>query len=271
MDYALFTALWWPEASLERLQTLAYFIMWLFIWDDEVDEPTGAYSEDLSGAQTYREQTLRFLEDCMGLATAHPREDGRSRSYNHLIQSFDVIGSGLCACYDTSQLRRFYNEMARFIKDTETEQRGRLCGKVPTVEEYWRFRLGSDSMYAVSALGEYSMATHLPPEVMDNGAMRALWDETNIIVSITNDLLSLRKEISRGCIDSLVPLTFASTNDLEEAISLSVAALQASKERFDEAAKNLLVGRAETGELYQQLQAFIEVQRSNCVGNITWR
>lgn len=207
----------------------------------------------------------------MGLVAASSPENGHFRPQNHLVQSFDVIGSALRDCYDASQLRRFCDEIARFMKASEAEQRGRLSGEIPTIEEYWAFRQGTSAVYITSAAGEYSMAAHLPPEVMDSGAMRALWDETNIIISITNDLLSLRKEIRLGCIDSIVPLTFASTIDFQEAMSLSVAALRASKERFDKASKDLLAGIVETEELYKQVQVFIDVQRSNCVGNLVWR
>ncbi|KAI0382052.1 hypothetical protein F5Y04DRAFT_280286 [Hypomontagnella monticulosa] len=100
--------------------------------------------------------------------------------------------------------------------------------------------------------------------------MRALWYHTNIMISVINDVLSLRKEIRLGCIDNIVPVIFASTNNLREAVSLSVAALRAAKEGFDEAAKDLLTERAEREESYKHIQAFIEVERSNCVGNLIW-
>ncbi|KAI0002390.1 isoprenoid synthase domain-containing protein [Xylariaceae sp. FL0662B] len=266
-DFGLFTALGWPEASLERFETLASLVIWLFAWDDEIDEPTGAYSENMSGAQTYREQTLRFVENCMGLI---PHGTGGLRPQNGIVQSFDVVGAALRANYDASQLQRFRNEIGRFMEQSEVEQRGRLRGDVASIEEYWAFRLGTSAVYIGSAAGEYSIAARLPSAVMDGHAMRALWDETNVIISITNDLLSLRKEISLDCIDSIVPLTFTSTNDLQEAMALSVAALRTSKERFDEAAKVLLAGIGERQEVYRQVLKFIQVQRSNCVGNLVW-
>ncbi|KAI0441626.1 isoprenoid synthase domain-containing protein [Xylaria telfairii] len=269
-DFGLFTALWWPEASFERIQILAYLVIWIFTWDDEIDEPTGAYSESFSDAQTYRAQTLHFVETCMGLSEISSDNNSLSCRQNGLVESFGVIGSALRNCYDISQRRRFRDEIARFMDASEAEQRGRLNGEVPTIEEYWAFRMGTIAAYIASAAGEYSMGAHLPQELMDSKAMRALWDETNVITSITNDLLSLGKEISLGCIDSIVPLTFASTNDLHEAVLLSVEALSASKQRFDEAAVALLAETRETDGTYKEVLDFIEVQRSNCVGNLIW-
>lgn len=206
----------------------------------------------------------------MGLAE-DSGHGGPLRPQSHVVQSFDVIGLALRASYDQSQLRRFRDEIARFMKASEVEQRVRLRGEIPTIEEYWDFRMGTSAVYIGSAAGEYSMAAHLPLQVMESDAMRALWDENNIIISITNDLLSLRKEIRLGCLDSIVPLTFVSTNDLCEAISRTISALAASKERHDEAARKLLAGTEVKNALFAQIGAFVQVQRSNCVGNLVWR
>lgn len=101
--------------------------------------------------------------------------------------------------------------------------------------------------------------------------MRALWGETNTIVSITNGLLSLKKETVLGCVDSIVSLTFAQTNDIAKSIFETVVALRASKDRFDEAAKAPMAEVVGEYYLERQIKRFVEVQRSNCVGNIAWR
>ncbi|RYP85752.1 hypothetical protein DL769_000926 [Monosporascus sp. CRB-8-3] len=265
-DFGLFTALWWPDARFEELKTLTYLVIWLFTWDDEIDEPTGAFSGDFDGAQTYREHTLQFVGDCLGLVPV----ESDFRPLNRIVQSFDIIGSTLRASYDVEQCRRFYDAVARFMEASEIEQRFRLKGQIPTLEEYWAFRLGTSAVYIGSAAGEFSMSSQLPSEVMRCKYMEAIWDETNLIISITNDLVSLKKEMRLDCIDSIVPLTFALTNNIQKAISESLAALKSSKERFNEAAKALLSGQAEDEEMYQRVNRFIEVQKSNCVGNLIW-
>ncbi|KAK5988014.1 Sesquiterpene cyclase hepA [Cladobotryum mycophilum] len=265
-DFALFAGLWWPDAPLEQLETLAYLVIWLFTWDDEIDEPTGAYCEDFSGAQAYRERTLGFVGDCLGLRAV----EESIQPQNKIIQSFDVIGAALRNSYDASQCQWFYDEIARFMTASEHEQVGRLEGHVFSLEEYWAFRLGTSAVYIGTAAGEYSIASRIPTEVMRSPPMQALWDETNVIISVTNDLLSLRKEVNIGCIDSIVPLTFASTHNLKQAISNSVEALRASRRRFDVAAKALLTRGYDSDEARNQVEKFIQVQRSNCVGNLAW-
>jgi hypothetical protein len=66
-DFALFAATWWLNANYEELTVLLYFAIWLFIWDDEMDEPTGLYAEDLEGAKRYCVRTTDFALKCLDL------------------------------------------------------------------------------------------------------------------------------------------------------------------------------------------------------------
>jgi hypothetical protein len=215
---------------------------------------------------------------CLGLNSTSSSLSGEDnhgdalRPQNEIVQSFDVIGSALRASYNRNQCQRFHDEMARFMAASEDEQAGRLTGHIPSLDEYWRFRLGTSAVYIGSAAGEYSISSRIPDTLMrSDAAMQAIWDETNVIISITNDLLSLRKEMQLDCIDSIVPLVFASTGDVQRAVSEAVGALRAARERFDAAADELLARRYEDEEIRSQVDQFIEVQRSNCVGNLVWR
>ncbi|KAI0967214.1 isoprenoid synthase domain-containing protein [Xylaria arbuscula] len=220
-DLAYFTALWWPDAELERLETLAYLVIWLFTWDDEIDQPTGLYTEDYAGAKSYRDDTLNFVAACLGFMP----KDSIQLPLNDIIQSFDIIAS-------------------------QVEQKYRLMGILPTLKEYWNLRLGTSAVYIGIASAEFL--------------------QTNIIISITNDLLSMKKEIERGCIDSLVPLAFASSDDTKTVISQAIQLLKAAKAQFERLA-TALIQEAGEGDCSVKVQRFIEVQRSNCVGNLIWR
>ncbi|KAL7623800.1 hypothetical protein AAE478_005353 [Parahypoxylon ruwenzoriense] len=266
-DFALFVALWWPDAPSEKLETLAYFIIWLFIWDDEVDEPPGSYSGDFDRAQIYRDHTLRFVGRCMGILPG----EGDSLPQNKIIRSFEDIGSELRAFYNVDQRQRFYDKTAQFIAATEAEQVIKLKGQVPTLEGYMKLRLRSSAVDIVSAVGEYSMSAQLPLEVMRCGLMQALWDEANMIITIVNDLYSLSKETKHGFVDNIVTLAFSPTNDIQQAVSECVELIRVAKQRFDKAERALLSGTNKDDEIYRQLQGFIEVLKSNCVGNLIWR
>ncbi|KAK7743371.1 hypothetical protein SLS62_010645 [Diatrype stigma] len=146
-----------------------------------------------------------------------------------------------------------------------------MLGHVPTLEEYWAFRLGISAVYVSCAAGEFSMSTHLPAVVVSSKHMDVIWRETNVIISVTNDLVSLKKEMRLDCIDSIVPLTSALINHIQEAISKSPVALKCLKDRFDQAENSLLSQHLGDEKTRQKVEEFIEVQRSNCVGNLIWR
>jgi hypothetical protein len=85
---------------------------------------------------------------------------------------------------------------------TEQEQRLRLnSGRLPTVEEFWGYRLGASAVFIMLAVNEYVIYTsgrsqnscrptryaygdlQLPPEIFNDRDMRCIWEQTNIIVA----------------------------------------------------------------------------------------
>jgi hypothetical protein len=102
-DFAFFAATWWPKAPKQELRVMLYMTIWLFTWDDEIDEPTGSYSEDLESANGYRAQTIDFVLSCLGFSPA-------SRSVeptNRIVGSFRDIGEPMANTYT---LGRYYRK-----------------------------------------------------------------------------------------------------------------------------------------------------------------
>lgn len=57
----------WPTAGPKQLEILGYFGVWLFLWDDELDEPTGEHTNNFGTAQKYRQETKQFIYCCLRL------------------------------------------------------------------------------------------------------------------------------------------------------------------------------------------------------------
>jgi hypothetical protein len=173
-NFALFAATWWPKASFEELTVLLYFAIWLFNWDDEIDEPSGSYSNDPEGAEQYRARTTDFVRKCLNLPG---RSAGVDPSQNRIIASFKDIGEPLAtACtlgtyrnvsaragwyqleilltVSPGQRKRFMAELRRFLAHTKREQQFQLRTQIPSLEEYWSFRMGSSAVGLVVAVQE---------------------------------------------------------------------------------------------------------------------
>ncbi|KAK2589502.1 hypothetical protein QQS21_012823 [Conoideocrella luteorostrata] len=295
-DFALFTSCWWPLADFERSRIVAYFVIWLFLWDDEIDESSGSLTNDFNNSQTYRARTFEFVEQCLGLKN----HNLAGQDLHPFISSFEPIGQALYVAYTRSQAQKFMVEMQVFMDASETEQHTRLDGGVMDLETYWKVRLGTSAVGLCSAMIEYVNHTTIPVDVATSLQMQIIWHETNMIVSIVNDVLSLKKELRKDGIDSLVPLTVAAGTPPQEAISRAVADIRSCVLRFDKAANTLIQGKGEQrsswGGLFEvlsslwrlrgpetdidsveekrsrdALEAFVATSRQNCTGNLAWR
>jgi hypothetical protein len=47
-------------------------------------------------------------------------------------------------------------ELTRFMDNTSLEQKVRLCCGIPSIEEYWSFRMGTSAVGLVVAVQEYA-------------------------------------------------------------------------------------------------------------------
>ena len=169
------------------------------------------------------------------------------------------------------QRKRFLGEVARFLQKSQKEQELRLANRVPTLAEYWDYRLGSSAVFISLAVDEYSSRSCLKPRVYDSPYMQAIWTEMNVIISLMNDLISIKKELLQDNIESYIPLACASGKGVQDAIADAVRQLELSKQRFDEAEVDLIQYCKQNSLLSFELTDFIEVCKSNCVGNILWR
>ena len=163
-DFGLFAASWWPQASFRRLRTLTHLSIWLFTWDDEIDEPGGTFADSMEGANEYRRETKHYVQQCLGLENSEG-----AIPVNAIVGSFKVIGDHFRAVYNSSkfynlaygpapltnsaQCKRLFNEIARLVDNSQLEQDLRLKDCIPTIQEYWKFRMGTSAVgVALAAL-----------------------------------------------------------------------------------------------------------------------
>lgn len=148
--------------------------------------------DDLESAQTYRFETIQFVKETLGLA---PRS--ATPPSNKIIRNFEVVGDALREAYTVEQRQRFFAEVDRFMKGTEDEQRRRLLSRdLPTLEQFWKYRLGSSAVNICTSLIEYGFGDMaLPAAIWEDEDMKTIERNTNIHLSGLNDLYSIKKEV----------------------------------------------------------------------------
>jgi len=159
--------------------------------------------------------------------------------------------------------------MILFLEMSQLEQEYRLGDTIPNVEEYWFCRMGTSAVGPCMAVVEYSLGQRLPRSVMRSTEIRIVWDETNIMISIVNDILSLKKELSTGVIISVVPVLCAINHDVQAAVDQALEGLHASVERLEVATRRLMEQDG-TPHLEAELRSYVDCCKEYSTGNLAW-
>ncbi|KAH8704346.1 isoprenoid synthase domain-containing protein [Phaeosphaeriaceae sp. PMI808] len=267
-EFGLFGSTWWPHSTFDKLKIVTYLAVWLFTWDDEIDLSDGTMWDAFGAAQIYRTQTLAYVRWSLGIDSVQPLN-----ITNRIILNFAPIGAACRAHYSLAQNKMVYEEMRFFMDMSEREQRLRLSGAIPNVDEFWHYRLGSSAVTVCLALNEFSWEdVCLPASFYDDDAVKALIRCTNTIISATNDLLSVKKEIKRDAIDSLIPiLWYHNGGELQSAVATVADFIKGEIAKMDDAADKLFATYArEDEDLQRQVGNFVHGCKTYVTGNLTW-
>lgn len=238
------------------------------MWDDEIDHSDGTMCDEFGAAQLYRDQTLAYMRYSLGL-----NDSLHDPSItNPIILNFGPVGDALRNIYTREQRQRVYDTMQLFMNMSEHEQRLRLSGAIPSVEDFWRYRLGSSAVPVCLGFNEFSCeGMNLPRDFYEDVDVKKIQKYTNTIVSTVNDLLSLKKEIRRGAIDSLIPIYLHKVGNLQTAVEMVVAFLVDEINGMDEAALSLFKCYEIADEdLKKQVKNYVDGCKHYMTGNMAW-
>ncbi|KAI1345611.1 terpenoid synthase [Xylaria sp. FL0043] len=273
-DYSLLSSMWWPRASYERLETCTFWFLWLFTWDDEIDQSTSELFINLPNANQFRDESYHFVRWALGVPTEETAKyDFENKKPDRpLIRSLDVIGANLQKVYNKEQIMVFVDEIYYYMDCQQREQGRKLTGVIPTPEQYWETRLGTSAVTSMLALNEYADDQNLPRWIMTHEKMTDIWREVNLNMSLSNDMMSLKKEIIHGDIDSIVPvLVYNRGFSVQEAIADTCKELEKNINRFDETADDLVaIVQEKQPEVVEDLKYYIVGCRHNQMANLLW-
>ncbi|EXF74184.1 hypothetical protein CFIO01_07834 [Colletotrichum fioriniae PJ7] len=179
IDVGLFVSTWYPGVNLERGDILCCVVLWLFTWDDQIDEKGGHLYDNLRAAQVFRRETLEYVQHCLRLSD---NEAFRKVPTNHIIAFFKVIGDAVCEAYNRDHREILFDEIKFFIETSETEQQRRLSPDLPSTREYIATRMGTGAVNVCLFFIDYACGVSFPIEVLREVEMRTLWDQANILV-----------------------------------------------------------------------------------------
>ncbi|KAK4447092.1 Presilphiperfolan-8-beta-ol synthase [Podospora aff. communis PSN243] len=282
-DFAFFTSVWFPDADWDQLYTVGLFSFWLFHCDDAMDETFGSVSQDLATSTQYRKQVLDYTRWCLGLdPIPSPSSTGilsKVTSWfwpapawnppapnlpNTVFKEF-----GERVQQTTSKIFRemFYAEIKQYIDHCEIEQTDRLSGEISDdFDTYMQVRHHTSAVRAYGYITQLGTGMRLPVWMTRSPEMQQLWDEMTVLIIITNDILSAKKELAGGCVHNAVPVLYHQGQPLDKVIGALMHKLDACREVFDATAERV-TSSANKKEI-AELQRYIDGLRTNVTGTV---
>ncbi|KAI9690654.1 MAG: hypothetical protein M1820_009934 [Bogoriella megaspora] len=225
-------------------------------------------SSDFQRSQDFRDETIAFCQQSLGLSS--PIE-APIQSSNPIITNFQDFGNELRQNCSYDQRRWLIDEIEHFVRMVEIEQRCNLSERLPSIDEYKHRRMGTSAVAVCLILTDYAYGVKLPRWIILDVEFRRLADAVNIIISTTNDILSVEKEISAGQVDTLIPLLFCEQGfKLQSAIDAATDIIQKAVVELNESSGRLLTVTAADKSMYAMLKQYIEGCRFACTGNFSW-
>lgn len=245
----------YPDAEWDRLMTMGILCFFLFAFDDmidkEIDPNVSDFASDIHSANQFRDETVDYIKHQLESPPSKPRrrsslipQAARLQTelpHHKLLQSFVPIARACTAAAPTQVNRPLLaQDLEDFFQSNGPEQKFRLAGTFPTIEEYWDFRHGTGAVFIFADLAQYMADTHLPAELAWCDEVRVMRFEMSLQPILCNDLFSLKKEMRESTASNLVPITIREKGDsLESAVDQVVDQMYTSAERFEAAASSL--------------------------------
>jgi len=176
---------------------MATFCVWLFTWDDATDRE----EISLERGNQYRAQAIEYIEHQLGLerkrrpnrttnGTNEHRNEYRNghgkelelepESLTPQLELFASIGKSIRETSDDNTAKLFFHELQYMFDCCSKEQKNKLSGDLPTIEQYWETRYGTSGVTAYCAIVPYMIDVKFPSELFQSVEMKAVWLEINV-------------------------------------------------------------------------------------------
>ncbi|KAL2162117.1 hypothetical protein VTH06DRAFT_7902 [Thermothelomyces fergusii] len=246
-DPALYAAYSFPTVSAEDLKTVAFYSVWLFLWDDVIER-----AADAPAAEAYCRRSVAFARRALevdGPETApcpeeeeeEEEEEEKKSTPARIRESFGDVGRRLVerGC-PAEQRRALFERLREYMEGCVVEYKWLWSGRLPSPEQFYSWRLKTSAADVTLEFYRIINDIDLPTDVLGSEEHAAVRRSANKLMIIINELFSLRKELRDGAFGNLVPITMrALGTDLEGATQALVQDIHSSIKDFDDNASAL--------------------------------
>ncbi|KAK1488219.1 hypothetical protein CTAM01_11442 [Colletotrichum tamarilloi] len=259
---ALLASCLWPNVTRERLGTLTLMVLWQGRLDDHIESLEYKSAEK---AKDFRNKAKDYIAQYLQLS-----EGPKEASTNPVIAGFQPVAKVICQQYDRDQRRRLRVSLFEYIDSTVQEMRYIQSGHAPTTLSYEKLRKKTGGAGPLCALVEFASGSEWPAHVVNSQPYKMILESVSIIIGLTNDLLSLNKELRKGRTLNAVPVRYwngKDGSDLESAVGEVVEEIDKAVKQLDVCERRLINQNLADADAIQEVTATL---KTICTGNLTW-
>ncbi|KAK0617423.1 isoprenoid synthase domain-containing protein [Immersiella caudata] len=243
-DLALFTSCLLPDVEYEILEIAALYTVWVFLWDDIVDGSEDPISEgksiegEVEKAERLRDASYSFIRfHLLGAGEGEvepPKPSPACGLFAEMARRLRLM------CREETQIMAFCASIEAYMEACVVEARWRVSRVLPSVKEFYEFRLQTSAVEMLLGLSEMLNQVRLPSGAVELDELKKMRTHANKIGIIINELFSLKKELKDTIPLNLVAITMQSHNlDLESATRQIINSFYSHAHDFDRSASTL--------------------------------
>ncbi|KAH6617911.1 isoprenoid synthase domain-containing protein [Chaetomium sp. MPI-SDFR-AT-0129] len=259
VDIGLFAAGVLVDVPYDILETMAFYSIWLVLWDDYIDGEdadagggNGGETTDL--AAEYCRRSVAFVKHSLQLDEREVSDEGLGgqqavvpEAPTKVCESFADVGRRFVEVCDLAARREMFGHLKEYMEGCVVEHRWKSSGKIPNVEEYYAFRLKVTSVDVMLDLCRVTNGFVFPKEILDSEEVAIMHLTINKLFIAVNDIFSLKKELKVGEFGNLIPIKMRALNmDLATTLESVVQDMHNLVRDFDRSAstirKQLMLG-----------------------------
>ncbi|NIF32056.1 hypothetical protein F3J29_07875 [Enterobacter sp. Cy-643] len=191
--FSQLTARAYPNATPYDLKIAINWLVWLFLFDDQLDECCLGHQ---------KAQADFILDRLLKLALSD--EEAKILPQSPVERAFVSLWQEYARRLSAEQRRRFSQNIRNYLSSLRWEVTARSEEALPGVLTFIEIRRDTGAVRVVLDIIEFCLNDEIPAIVADSLELQLLKNCTIDVICMSNDLFSFEKERSRGDVNNLV-------------------------------------------------------------------
>ncbi|KAJ7135353.1 isoprenoid synthase domain-containing protein [Mycena filopes] len=194
-DCPPYAATFFPNASWDTLRLASQVATFLFLWDDDTDNPELTnLLYDLNASNSFRKDAKKQFNRYMADAPLVGVAPGFALASSTLT-SVTPIGEAVAFRLPRDQRTQVLAEAHAYFDASKVEQLSELGREAPTIDQYLRYRGPVSGMRLLTAFLEHFNGIDLEGTIRNDEYVRDIFEATVCIIALMNDMFSIKKEL----------------------------------------------------------------------------